>query len=55
MAHVFEHCGRKMQGFFDPSGPMSTETRAMPKFGEECVESSDGEDELGFNLVNDQS
>jgi transposase len=55
MANVFEHCSWKMQGFFDPSVPMSTETRAMPKFWEECVESNDGEYELEFNLVDDQS
>ncbi|KAG6949687.1 hypothetical protein JG687_00014703 [Phytophthora cactorum] len=30
MARVFEHCGWKLQGNFDPMGPMSVENRHVP-------------------------
>ncbi|ETL83037.1 hypothetical protein L917_16938 [Phytophthora nicotianae] len=29
MSKTFQHCGWKIQGFFDPVGPLSVETRCQ--------------------------
>ncbi|OWY93701.1 LOW QUALITY PROTEIN: hypothetical protein PHMEG_00036809 [Phytophthora megakarya] len=54
IGRVFAHCGWNVQGRFDPSGPMSTEKRQVPQFWRECVEPNNTEDELGFDLIDEE-
>ncbi|KAG2896159.1 hypothetical protein PC116_g18046 [Phytophthora cactorum] len=48
MSRVFEHCGWKIQGVFDPNGPMSTEKRQVPDIWGNEQELGNEENDLGF-------
>ncbi|EEY68228.1 uncharacterized protein PITG_04643 [Phytophthora infestans T30-4] len=53
MARVFEHCGWMVDGTFNPVGPLSTESRAVPDFREDVSEEEEelDEDALGFRTL----
>eukprot|EP00644_Phytophthora_capsici_P012448 jgi/Phyca11/121923/e_gw1.46.357.1 len=48
MASVFERCGWRIQGHFDPTGPMATENRHIIDLCGNDSEPEEVEDELGF-------
>ncbi|KAG6954306.1 hypothetical protein JG688_00012431 [Phytophthora aleatoria] len=51
MSKIFQHCGWKIQGYFDPVGPLSIERRAQPEL---TVEGS-SPDELKFTDIEAES
>ncbi|KAH9113146.1 hypothetical protein AeMF1_012625 [Aphanomyces euteiches] len=48
MSKVFDHCGRKIQGYFDPVGPLSCEHAETPVVVEE---ENDEINALGFAFI----
>lgn len=55
MARVFEHCGWMVDGTFNPVGPLSSETRAVPDIWQDATEDGEEaeleEDVLGFHSL----
>ncbi|KAK1932476.1 hypothetical protein P3T76_012060 [Phytophthora citrophthora] len=48
IARVFEHCGWKFQGHFDPTGPMLNEKRRVPDINYVTVQLTEDEEDLRF-------
>ncbi|KAG6944863.1 hypothetical protein JG687_00017606 [Phytophthora cactorum] len=56
MAKVFEHCGWKIHGHLDPTGPLLRENRKVPDLENSSLQVNYGEEDLGFlaRQMNDQ-
>ncbi|KAJ8524495.1 hypothetical protein ON010_g16623 [Phytophthora cinnamomi] len=48
ITRVFEHCGWKLQGHFDPADPMSKEQRRVPDIRCDALQIDEDEADLGF-------
>ncbi|KAG2905238.1 hypothetical protein PC129_g17969 [Phytophthora cactorum] len=56
MAKVFEHCGWKIHGHLDPTGPLLRENRKVPDLENSSLQVNYGEEDLGLlaRQMNDQ-